>query len=211
MKNPDVERYLSGTLDEDRSRLLEQHLRTCLQCSDEVAEFHEFQRIVDTVLNDPPPDGDLVLQRALRQIRAETAASRRRRGAFLASAAAVVAAVALTTGVVVGHAGSGSGSDGSVGPVRASATDAGTGAALAVSFAETSGWSHISAAVSGVPVGEQCELVLVGKDGRQTVAAGWKATAGKSTVDASVLMDPADIVSVRLENTSGAKLVTVNL
>ena len=208
MKNPDVERYLSGTLDEDRSRLLEQHLQACLQCSDEVAEFHEFQRIVDTVLNDPPPDGDLVLQRALRQIRAETAASRRRRGAFLASAAAVVAAVALTTGVVVGHAGSGSDS---VGPVRASATDAGTGAALAVSFAETSGWSHISAAVSGVPVGEQCELVLVGKDGRQTVAAGWKATAGKSTVDASVLMDPADIVSVRLESTSGAKLVTVNL
>ena len=205
MKNPDVERYLAGTLDEERSRLLERHLQTCTQCSDEVAEFHEFQRIVDTVLNGPPPDSDLVLQRALRQIRAETAAARRRRGAFLASAAAVVAAVALTTGVVMGRSGD------SIGPVRASATDAGTGAALAVSFAETSGWSHISAAVSGVPMGEQCELVLVGKDGRQTIAAGWKVTQNKSTVDASALMDPADIASVRLESATGKQFVSVKL
>jgi putative zinc finger protein len=205
MKNPDVQRYLAGTLDEERTRLLEQHLLTCVQCSDEVVEFHEFQRIVDTVLNGPPPDGDLVLQRALRQIRAEAAAGRRRRAALLATAAAVVAALALTTGVVVGQSGD------SLGPVRASATDAGTGAGLAVSFAQTSGWSHISAAVTGIPVGEQCELVLVGKDGRSTVAAGWKAAATQSTVDASVLMDPADIASVRLENTAGKQFVSVNL
>jgi hypothetical protein len=82
---------------------------------------------------------------------------------------------------------------------------------LAVSFAETSGWSHISAAVSGVPVGEQCELVLVGKDGRQTVAAGWRVTAVKSTVDASALVDPSAIASIRLETLAGANLVTVNL
>ncbi|GAA3432232.1 zf-HC2 domain-containing protein [Kutzneria kofuensis] len=205
MKNPDVERYLAGTLDEERSRLLERHLRTCVQCSDDVAEFHEFQRIVDTVLNGPPPDGDLVLQRALRQIRAESAAKRRRRGAFLASAAAVVVGVALTGGVAVGRSGD------SVGPVRASATDTGTGAGLSVSFAETSGWSHISAAVSGVPVGERCELVLVGKDGRRTVAAGWKVTAAQSTIDASALMDPADIASVRLESTAGKQFVSVKL
>lgn len=205
MKNPDVERYLAGTLDEERSRLLERHLRTCVRCSDEVAEFHEFQRIVDTVLNGPPPDGDLVLQRALRQIRAEAAAKRRRRAAVLGSAAAVVVAVALTTGVVVGRSGD------AIGPVRASATDAGTGAGLAVSFAETSGWSHLSATVNGIPVGTQCELVLVGKDGRHTVAAGWKATASSSTVDASTLMDPADIASVRLERPDGTRLVSVNL
>jgi anti-sigma factor RsiW len=205
MKNPDVERYLAGTLDEERTLLLERHLQTCVQCSDEVAEFHEFQRIVDTVLNGPPPDGDLVLQRALRQIRAESAAKRRRRAALLASAAAVVLGVTLTTGVAVGRSGV------PVGPVRASATDAGTGAALAVSFAETSGWSHISAAVSGVPVGTRCELVLVGRDGRQTVAAGWKVTAGESTVDASALVDPADIASVRLENASGKQFVSVKL
>jgi len=205
MNNPDVERYLAGTLDEERSRLLERHLRTCARCSAEVAEFAEFQRIVDTVLNEPPPDGDLVLQRALRRIRAEAAAKRRRRAAVFGSAAAVVLGVALTTGVVVGRSGD------SLGPVRASATDAGTGAALAVSFADTSGWSHLSAAVSGVPMGSQCELVLVGRDGRETVAAGWRVTADKSTVDVSTLMDPADIASVRLENPSGARLVTVNL
>ena len=205
MKNPDVERYLAGTLDEERTRLLERHLETCVQCRDEVVEFHEFQRIVDTVVNGPPPDGDLVLQRALRQVRAESAAARRRRGAFLASAASVVAAAALTTGLMVGRSGD------SLGPVRASATDAGTGAALAVSFAQTSGWSHISAAVSGVPMGERCELVLVGRDGRQTVAAGWKVTSSQSTVDASALVDPADIASVRLESPAGKRFVTVNL
>ena len=41
-----VERYLAGTLDEGRARLLERHLQACVQCSDQVAEFHEFQRIV---------------------------------------------------------------------------------------------------------------------------------------------------------------------
>jgi len=205
MKNPEVERYLAGTLDEERARLLERHLQTCVQCSDEVAEFHEFQRIVDTVLNGPPPADDLVLQRALRQIRAESAARRRRRGAILASAAAVVLGAALTTGVAVGRAGD------SLGPIRASATDAGTGAALGLAFADTSGWSHLSAAVSGVPVGTQCELVIVGKDGKRTVAAGWKVTGGSGSVDASVLVDPAAIASVRLENITGQQLVTVTL
>ncbi|MFC0433712.1 anti-sigma factor [Kutzneria buriramensis] len=205
MKNPDVERYLAGALDEERSRLLERHLLTCEQCSDEVAEFHEFQRIVDTVLNGPPPDGDQVLQRALRQIRAESAASRRRRGAFLASAAAVVTAVAVTTGVMVGRSGD------SLGPVRASGVDAGTGASLAVSFAPTTGWSHISAAVSGLPVGVECELVLVGKDGRRTIAAGWRVSSPQSTVDASALVDPADITSILLESPAGTKFVSVTL
>ena len=206
MNNPDVERYLAGTLDEERSRLLERHLRTCTRCSAEVAEFAEFQRIVDSVLNEPPPDGDLVLQRALRQIRAEAAAKRRRRTALLGSAAAVVVAVAATTGALVGRS-----ADSPLGPVRASATNATTGAALAVSFADTSGWSHFSAAVTGVPMGSQCELVLVGRDGRQTIAAGWKVNAAKSTVDVSALMDPADIASVHLETPDGAQLVTVNL
>jgi anti-sigma factor RsiW len=205
MKNPEVERYLAGTLDEARTRLLERHLQTCVQCSDEVAEFHEFQRIVDSVLNGPPPSDDLVLQRALRQIRAESATRRRRRGAFLASAAAVVLGVVLTTGVAVGRA------TDSLGPIRASATDAGTGAALGLAFADTSGWSHLSAAVSGVPVGTPCELVIVGRDGRRTVAAGWKITAAQGAVDASALVDPADIASVRLENTAGQQLVSVNL
>jgi Putative zinc-finger len=205
MKNPEVERYLAGTLDEGRARLLERHLQTCVQCSDEVAEFHEFQRIVDTVLNGPPPADDLVLQRALRQIRAESSARRRRRGAILASAAAVVLGAALTTGVVVGRAGD------SLGPVRASATDGGTGAALVLAFAETSGWSHLSASVSGVPMGTRCELVVVGKDGKRTIAAGWRVTTASGSVDASVLVDPADIASVRLENTAGQQLVSVNL
>jgi anti-sigma factor RsiW len=205
MKNPEVERYLAGTLDEGRARLLERHLQTCVQCSDEVAEFHEFQRIVDTVLNGPPPADDLVLQRALRQIRAESSARRRRRGAVLASAAAVVLGVALTTGVAVGR------SSDSLGPIRASATDAGTGAALGLAFADTSGWSHLSAVVSGVPVGTQCELVIVGKDGKRTVAAGWKVTGASGSVDASALVDPADIASVRLENTAGQRLVSVDL
>jgi anti-sigma factor RsiW len=205
MKNPDVERYLAGTLDEERARLLERHLLTCEQCSDEVAEFHEFRRIVDTVLNGPPPDGDVVLQRALRQIRAESAASRRRRTAFLASAAAVVTAVAVTAGVMVGR------SSDSVGPVRASGVDAGTGASLAVSFAPTTGWSHISAAVGGLPMGVECELVLVGKDGRRIVAAGWRVSSPRSTVDASALVDPADIASIRLESPAGAEFVSVSL
>jgi anti-sigma factor RsiW len=205
MKNPEVERYLAGTLDEVRARLLERHLQTCLQCSDEVAEFHEFQRIVDTVLNGPPPSDDLVLQRALRQIRAESTARRRRRGVILASAAAVVLGVVLTTGVAVGRSGD------SLGPVRASATDSGTGAALGVAFADTSGWSHLSATVSGVPVGTQCELVIVTKDGERMVAAGWKVARDQGSVDASVLVDPADIASLRLENTAGQRLVSVNL
>ena len=170
MKNPDVERYLAGTLDEDRSLLLERHLQTCLQCSDEVAEFHEFQRIVDTVLNGPPPNGpNLVLQRALRQIRTESAAKRRRRGAFLASAAAVVVGVALTTGVAVGRSG-----DSVNRRARAQATDAGTGTALAVSFTETSGWSHISAAVEP---GCNRKPVRVGAD-RRLVTGGRPSPPG---------------------------------
>src|SRR3712207_4016442 len=96
-----------GLLDADRTRAVEAHLSTCPACRRDLADLTAVTELLGEVppeaLLEGPPDNDLVLQRTLRQMRAETAARRRRQ--FLPQLAAVAAGVAvlIAGGVAVGR------------------------------------------------------------------------------------------------------------
>ncbi|PWR11027.1 anti-sigma factor [Micromonospora acroterricola] len=228
----DIGGYLMGALDDEQVRQVEEHLAGCADCRTEVESLREWttalQAVPDAMLLDGPPEGgDLLLQRTLRQVRGESSGRRQRRGVVLSAAAAVVLAAAVSGGVVLGRTtGEAPDIEAQPGPsasvssadpaIRyASASDPGTGARLTVAMTPAPGWVRINAAVSGVPQGARCHLLVVGKDGSTVLAGSWlvseKGAADGTTLDGSALIDPAQVDSVRVETTDGKPYASVKL
>ncbi|MBM0232310.1 zf-HC2 domain-containing protein [Micromonospora sp. STR1_7] len=228
----DIGGYLMGELDDEQIRQVEEHLAGCADCRTEVESLQEWttalRAVPDAMLLDGPPEGgDLLLQRTLRQVRSESSGRRQRRGVALSAAAAVVLAAAVSGGVVLGRTTSEapdveaqpgpSASVSSADPATryASASDPGTGARLTVAMTPAEGWVRINAAVSGIPQGARCHLLVVGKDGSTVLTGSWlvssKGAADGTTLDGSALIDPAQVDSVRVETTDGKPYASVKL
>ncbi|MCD0486362.1 zf-HC2 domain-containing protein [Streptacidiphilus sp. ASG 303] len=219
--------YVLGTLDPAERAEVEHHTAECPECRRELAELAEMQRFLGEVppeafLEGPPEGGDLLLQRTLRQVRAEGVRRDRRRWAATGAAAVVAAAALLGAGVAVGRSGSPAPEarapavPAPAGGVRtASVTDPATGARLTVAVAPAAGWVRVSAAVTGVRAGEDCRLVVMGRDGRKEVAGGWKvspaAQSAGTSLTGSASMAPADVAAVAVETAAGRRLVTAAL
>ncbi|WP_236788871.1 anti-sigma factor [Amycolatopsis sp. GM8] len=223
----DLVEYLFGEPSEQERRAVEDHLATCPQCREEVDSLIETQTQLaalppEAMLDGPPPDADLLLQRTIRQVRKESTGARSRTRAFAAVAAVVVAAAAIGVGVVVGRT-----TDGSAPPVAApppasaqpagtrfaSGTDAATGARLTVGVTPAAGWVRVNASVTGIPAGQKCRVVVVGKDGTREQAGSWlvsdKGAKEGTNLDGSALIDPGNVASVLVENTDGKQFVQV--
>ncbi|MFI5608902.1 anti-sigma factor family protein [Amycolatopsis sp. NPDC051903] len=227
----DLEAYVAGEAGPADQRDVEQHLTTCAECREEVESLREMQEFLgalppEALLDGPPDDADLLLQRTLRQVRTESAGARGRGRILAASAAVVVAAAALGAGVLVGKSGGGeSGPAVAAPPVSAPATvapgtrfvtgESASGARLTVGVTPAVGWIRLNASVTGVPSGEKCRLVVVGKDGSREIAGNWlvsdKAAADGVNLDGSALVDPGNVASVVVENTDGHQFVSASL
>ncbi|MEV4758822.1 zf-HC2 domain-containing protein [Micromonospora sp. NPDC049559] len=228
----DLGGYLTESLDPDERRQVEEHLAGCAACRAEVESLREWadalQAVPDAMLLDGPPEGgDLLLQRTLRQIRNESAGNRTRRTALVASAAAVVVAAAISAGVVIGRVTnepatptalptpSASAPTAAPGTRFASASDPITGARITVAVAPSPGWIKLTAAVAGIPAGQRCRLLVVGKDGTTVLAGSWlvsqKGAAEGTTLDGTALIDPDQVAQIRVENTDGMHYTSVNL
>ncbi|KAB1947684.1 anti-sigma factor [Micromonospora sp. ALFpr18c] len=226
----DIGGYLLGALDPEETRRAEEHLTGCAECRAEVESLRTWSGALENVpdvmlLDGPPEDGDLLWQRTLRQIRSEAADQRRRRHAMTGVAAAVVASAVLG-GVLLGPAGD-EAQDATAQPQpqpsvtadrgsrTASAADATTGARLAVAVQPAPGWVRLHATVSGIPQGQRCRLLVVGRDGSTVLAGSWLVSergAGEgTTLDGSALIDPTEVDSVRVETTDGTAYVSVKL
>ena len=169
-----------GLLPPEQAAAARRHVDACAMCRREYEELREMTGVLGELppeaFLDGPPDGDLVLQRTLRQIRTETGARRRRRlfGAVVA-AAAVVAAVA-GGGVAIGRASV------PLVPPPGIAVGAlvlnGDGAPTAPRCAPR---SARRAAGSGSPprsrasrAGKRCRIVVVARNGTREIAGpGW--------------------------------------
>lgn len=232
----DVDGYIEGSLDEEEARHVDAHVASCPVCARDVATLREAQELLrglppEALLDGPPEDAALLLQRTLRQARSETVRSRTGRvplrpaEAFGAAAAAVVL---LVVGAAAGRM-SVPGPQEIAAPAAppppgvsapsdvrfASALDSRTGARLTVRVMPADGWFRINAAVTGIPVGEPCHLVVIGRDGRKEVAGGWLVSedgaTGGVTLDGSALMSMDDAAAVVVENTSGRQFVQVDI
>jgi anti-sigma-K factor RskA len=214
--------YVLGVLEPDERGAVERHLDGCEHCRLEVRDLREIEAALgemppEALIEGPPEDGDLLLARTLREVRAEqTRSDRQRRGLW--AAAAVVAGVAvLAGGTLLGRATAPTAlpapSTATQGAPVKTATDPTTGATMAVSVSPAAGWVRIHTAVAGVPVGTQCRLIVVARNGARTAAGSWlvspgAATAG-STVDGVALVAPDDVASVTVETFAGQPLVSV--
>ena len=211
-----------GLLDPARARAVEQHLATCAACRRDLEDLTAVTDLLGEVppeaLLEGPPDGDLVLQRTLRQIRTETATQRRRRiGARLAAAAAAVAVLAgggLALGrltapepVVVAAP---------TGPVPGSVTLRGEGVpgvTMTAVVAPAAGWVRVSANVKGIPAGKRCQVLVLTRDGRRELAASWLNSArGEregTQVDGAAIVAPDQVAGVAVQDESGEEFVVL--
>jgi hypothetical protein len=228
----DIDGYVIGELDPEKVRVVEEHLARCPGCREEVRSLREVQRLLASVpmeamLDGPPDDADLLLQRTLREVRIEESGTTGRRTKWAAAAAAAVAVAALCVGVLVGRTTADSQQMASAGPAVPSATpmrpgtrfitaqDPGTGARLTVRLVPAPGWVRLNAAVSGIPAGQACHLIVIGRNGDRETAGGWLVSARGATMgvtlDGAALMDPAKVSMVVVESTNGSPLVSADV
>lgn len=220
--------YALGALDEREAAAMAAHVAGCPRCTRELAELADMRDLLDelppeALLDGPPNDGDLLLQRTLRQVRDETRRYARRRP-LLAAVAAVAAVVLLGGGVLVGQrlgspvvqppivTPTPSVSTPVPGTRTATATDAGTGATLAVTVVPAAGWVRVNANVRGVPAGEDCELYVVAKDGTRKLAGSWLVSeAGErdgTSLPTFARVEPAQVAAVEVVNLDGRRFVS---
>jgi anti-sigma factor RsiW len=230
--------YVLGILEPGERREIEEHMEVCTSCRSEVEELRE----METALGSVPPEGflegraeggDLLLQRTLRQARAEEASARRRCSWAVGLGAAASAVILFLGGFLVARIGATSGSEAAGPPTVtaspapsappegvqvASAIDAGTQARMTVRMTPAVGWARFNASVTGIPAGEHCRLVVVAKDGDRQVAGGWVVAPGGrggggkgANLDGSAAISPGQVRSVVVQNTAGRTYVTVPL
>ncbi|HET6480615.1 MAG TPA: zf-HC2 domain-containing protein [Actinoplanes sp.] len=225
----DMAGYLLEMLSEQEKAQAEEHLTGCAECraerdslrqwSDQLGEVPE-----EMLLDGPPEDADLLLQRTLNQVRRESSGRRHKRLVAVTAIAAAAVAVAIGGGVLVGR-GTATPSEPVAQPTATlsvpagarvgSATDASTGARMDVAVTPASGWVRVTATVGGIPAGEKCVLEVVGQDGSKAVAGSWLVSpsgeSGGTTLNGSALLDPSQVQAVRVVNTAGKQFVTVDV
>jgi hypothetical protein len=219
--------YALGALDPGEARVVQGHLQGCLDCQREVSELMTIRRALDQVppeafVDGPPEDGDLLLQRTLRQVRAETPEPRRSRTGLVVAAAAVAVAVALGGGVLLGRQTvptpqaappPGTATSTPSNASLASATDPDTGTTMDVALEPKKGWVWVHAQITGLPQGEPCEMVVTTRDGKEILTGSWLVSAdgakNGTRLEGTALVAPADVATVEIRTTSGKTMVKV--
>lgn len=210
-----------GLLDPDRTRAVEEHLATCATCRRDLEDLTAVTDLLGEVppeaFLEGPPDGDLVLQRTLRQIRTETAAQRRRTRLPRLAAAAAAVALVLAGGVTLGRAtapeplvvASAAPRDGAV-TLRG---DGPAGITMAAMVSPAAGWVRVSTTVRGIPAGQRCRLVVLARNGNRVLAASWlasaKGEAEGTQLDGAAIVAPDQVAGVAVENEAGQEFVVL--
>lgn len=226
--------YLFGALDEREVHAVDDHLATCAECRtqlDTLTELHDALGTVppEALLEGPPDDGDLLLQRTLRRVREEKSASRFTNRAITSAAAVVALAVVLGGGVVLGR-GTGSSPeaiDGTTPTVTAPTSSepaivpgtkviSGTtdGMRITATITPAAGWVKVNASVTGIPAGQKCRLIVVSKSGDEEVAGSWlvspKLATNGTNLSGDALVAPDDVASIQVQNFDGHTFVSAN-
>lgn len=228
--------YALGALESDEVRSVDEHLAGCVECRDELAGFEELKEFLGEVppeafLDGPPSDGDLLLQRTLREVRAvsvveppvEVGPAKPKRSRWLAAAAAVViiAGAALGGGILIGrqsvdqYATPEPAVTTPAGSKHVTATDAGTGTTMSTTVEPRTGWSWVDVKISGLKAGAECQLLVIDKNGKSYVAGSWmvsaKAAREGSNFGGGVLIPISQVKSVEIRTARGQHVVTTQV
>ncbi|MFF8954231.1 anti-sigma factor family protein [Streptomyces sp. NPDC014894] len=223
--------YVLGVLDEREERAVESHVRVCQECRDEVAVLREWEARLGEVppeafLDGPPDGGDLLLHRTLGRAREERRSAEWRQRLALAAVAVVATAAVLGGGYAVGRTTGGpppaarptvtvspTAAPQPAGTVVTSAKDPRTGARLVVRMTPAADWVRLNAAVSGVPAGERCLLVVVARNGERVVAGSWLVGSAEkgANLDGSAAVARDDVAEIVVESASGKRYVAASM
>lgn len=230
MNHPDHETlgaFALGGLDQREAHAVQAHVAGCAQCGHEVAEFAQLRRSLDQVppeafLDGPPPGGDLLLQKTLRQARAESATPQAARRAWTGgavAAAVVVIALVLGGGILIGRQTAPEqiaqppGTSIPADARQASFTDPQTGASMKVTVIPKAGWVAVDAKVTGVQSGLKCLLRVVPAEGEPVLAGSWlvsdKGEKAGTDLQGTALVAPEDVRSVDVVTADGRTMVSV--
>jgi anti-sigma factor RsiW len=221
--------YTLNALEPDEQAALEDHLAGCEQCRRELSALRESASLLgemppEALLDGPPEDAGLLLQRTVRQVRAESERAWLHRRVAIGVAAVLMVVVGAVGGVVVtGQEDSRLASptptaQPTVEPLPegtrvGSHVDPRSGARMTARVVPADGWVRINAAVNGVPQGQRCRLWVVTADGTRRLAGSWLVSAEGATegtsLDGTALVDPADVSAVEVDNVDGDHFVSV--
>jgi hypothetical protein len=198
--------YVLGAIEPADRALVDRHLATCRDCRDELAALAGLPALLarvsagealalaaagapppadqDGTAAEPPPE----LLGAVLDLTAARRRRRRWREAGLGIAAALIIAAGVFGGlragtgpapapVAVGQDNPGPAS----GPWQTLTASAG-GMSAAVSYRPMGWGTQLAAKVSGIPVGTACQLWVLGRDGKRTLAGSWVTDAREGTV-----------------------------
>lgn len=212
--------YALGALDPDEAREVDAHLATCHECRAELAELEELNEFLDDIppeafLEGPPADGDLLLQRTLREVRTPAAPKQKRSRWLWVAAVVVLIAGALGGGVLIGRQTVDTTAEPPPGSKQVTVTDASTGTTMATTVEPRSGWSWIRVHLSGLKAGTECEMLVTDKSGKTWVAGSWvvsdKAANDGSYFGGGVLVPLDQIRTVEIRTVKGQHVVTTTI
>jgi hypothetical protein len=226
--------YVLGALAPDQARAVDAHLTGCADCRREIAELTELRGMLDTVpqeafFDGPPDDGELLLQRTLRQLRAQQGGQPSRARFPAAAGVVVIALAALGSGVLLGRQTAPSGEaqgpqtqapqssvvQAPAGTRNGEVTNPVNGVSMAVSLTPATGWVRVHVVIRGIPAGEPCQLLVVSRDGNAVLAGSWlvseRGARDGTSLDGSALVDPNKVSSVDVVTTAGEELVSVSI
>jgi anti-sigma factor RsiW len=224
--------YVLGALEPDEVREVDEHLAGCAECRAELVELEEMKEFLGEVppeafLDGPPTDGDLLLQRTLREVRAASAPQQapavttpiapKKRTRWLAVAAAVVVLVgAVGGGVLIGRQTTDNAPVATetipAGSKQVMVSDASTGTTMAATVEPRAGWSWVTVTIAGLKAGAECQMFVTDKTGKSYVAGSWvvspKAAQEGSRFGGGVLVPIDQVRSVEIRTIQGKHVVT---
>jgi anti-sigma factor RsiW len=223
--------YVLGVLDPDEVRAVDEHVATCAECRQDLADLREMKDSLGEVppeafLDGPPEGGDLLLQRTLREVRKDKVRRGRQRLALVAAGIVALMAVAAGAGVLAGRGQAPRhevlpptptpSAPATVPGVRTvSATDRNTGAKITATVTPAAGWVRVHADFGGIPAGKRCQLVVVPRFGTPLVAGSWlvspKGEKDGTTLDGSALVAAGDVAAVEVVTFDNEKLVSATV
>ncbi len=205
--------YVLGALDPEERERVRTHLQGCASCREELAALAVLPQALSrlgpeqAIAADPGAGSEGLLPR----ITAELVHRRRRlrlRQRLAAGLAVVVAGGGVTAGLLL--AGRVATTPTPAAVAHLSGSDPSTGV-TATADVYTENWgSSIHLQVSGVPSGDQCELVTVGQSGDQEVAGTWGVGyTGTVNIWGDSGLSPGQLSWLRIETTAGGILVSL--
>ena len=197
--------YVLGAVDDGERARIEAHMDRCPECARELERLMPLPghlalltpgEFVSLDHAAPPPAG------LLTRLHATQAVSRTRLRRQRVAVAVAAVALALAGGVLASSRDAGA-------PVtQVAAADRATGVRAEVDFAARPSGSALTLRMRGAAPGQQCRLVVLGRDGRRDVAATWTATyTGTADITGSTAIPKADVAAIDVVTSAGRRLV----